>query len=565
VGIGNTPIPLITDPTPAVTGGQINRLINQINASRGNETIYGKIRRRALVAATGQGNPRFIDSTTRAYKLLPSAQQPTITSPVYANLAAAQAAGWTVTSFVNGGAVNNGNPNTSSAISLNPAFYVQGGTPYSGAANLTNVKSYTIPGPTYGTNSFRVSSVAYDAKVIIWVRGSGFYRFLVNDQYISTQFTATPSGTNIWYVLDFTSVGGRAPRKITVESGINVFNGMGTTNTGTLYAPNTERMTFACLGDSLGGGTNSTFQADNYPLMVADNLGCTNLINACIGGTGYKNDNSGTSYNFLGHIQDVLSYAAYPPEALCIFSGTNDWNVAGIAGAAGAIASWNIIQPYFLQTYQTIRSYNSTMPLFISGVPTSTTYGTFADPTVYEPLQAAYIASLNDPNLFYIPISTAQDGAWWTGSGGGGVPTGVGTADFVSPGQVSTIAITVGGTGYAVNDYLAFSDGVSGDIEGFHYLPIFLKVTAVSTGAITTVVKANPYTVQDGGLFTAPPANPVSPDPTSGVLLPSVTSGTGATFTFTYTNNPTHPGTPGYIYLAQRFVQGVLNAIAGQP
>ena len=208
----------------------------QPNATYSGETIYGKIRRRALIAASGGGNPRLIDPTTRAYKTLPSAQQPTITNPSYATLAAAQAAGWAVTSFLNGGAAANGNPNTSSAISLNPNFYVQGGTPYCGAANLTVVKSYTIPGPVYGTNTFRVSAIAYDAKIIIWLRGSGFYRFLVNDQYIGTQFTATPSGTNVWYVLDFTSIGGRAPRDMTRRIMHQCRNGFGVTGTGALYA-----------------------------------------------------------------------------------------------------------------------------------------------------------------------------------------------------------------------------------------------------------------------------------------------------------------------------------------
>ena len=194
------------------------------------------------------------------------------------------------------------------------------------------------------------------------------------------------------------------------------------------------------------------------------------MINACIGGTGYLNNNAGALYNFSrahsGRAQQRCLCAGGDVPFLWherlerqrhFWLGRRD----SVMGDHPALFSSDDPDDPRIQRDSAI---------FISGVPTSPHSDRL-------PIQASMsssrppIASLNDPNLFYIPICTAPDGPWWTGSGGGGVPTGSGTSDFIAPGQVSGIVITNPGTGYAVNDCLAFSDGVPGDIEGFHDLP----------------------------------------------------------------------------------------------
>ena len=81
--------------------------------------------------------------------------------------------------------------------------------------------------------------------------------------------------------------------------------------------------------------------------------------------------------------------------------------------------------------------------------------------------------------------------------------------------SVSTVAVAVGGTGYAVADTISLHNGVH-----FH-------VTAVTGGVITTVA------IDSGGslpVSTPSPTNPVAQYSTSGV-------GVGATFNLTWTNN----------------------------
>lgn len=79
-----------------------------------------------------------------------------------------------------------------------------------------------------------------------------------------------------------------------------------------------------------------------------------------------------------------------------------------------------------------------------------------------------------------------------------------------------TLVIGSGGSGYAVNDLVEFGGGFS---------PLIAQVTAVSSGAVTTLV------ILDSGVFGTVPTGSMSPNATSGV-------GTGLTVTGTWLTNP---------------------------
>ncbi|WP_395664555.1 hypothetical protein [Methylocella sp.] len=82
-------------------------------------------------------------------------------------------------------------------------------------------------------------------------------------------------------------------------------------------------------------------------------------------------------------------------------------------------------------------------------------------------------------------------------------------------GTVSSASVSAGGTGYAVNDVVTLPGGANVTT------PATLVVTAVSAGAITAL------SVQNGGDYSAAPANPVAPASTSG-------AGTGATVSLVF-------------------------------
>lgn len=85
-------------------------------------------------------------------------------------------------------------------------------------------------------------------------------------------------------------------------------------------------------------------------------------------------------------------------------------------------------------------------------------------------------------------------------------------------GALSANSTTIGngGSGYAVNDLIEFGGGFS---------PMIAQVTAVTSGAVNTIV------ILDPGIFGTVPTTAISPSFTSG-------AGTGLTVTFTWLPNP---------------------------
>jgi hypothetical protein len=114
------------------------------------------------------------------------------------------------------------------------------------------------------------------------------------------------------------------------------------------------------------------------------------------------------------------------------------------------------------------------------------------------------VASVVNANNFTITASSSA-----TGSASSG---GISAATVLS--AASSVAISAGGSGYAVGDLIALSGGT-------FTTPTVLQVTNVASGAITSAVVSQP------GIYSATPSNPVSQAFTSG-------NGSGASFTVTW-------------------------------
>ncbi len=133
-----------------------------------------------------------------------------------------------------------------------------------------------------------------------------------------------------------------------------------------------------------------------------------------------------------------------------------------------------------------------------------------------------------------IPITTAITGASPTYWNGPPVRFKVGVDQFLT---VASAVVSAGGTGYAVGDIITL-DGPQAGVSSStmpNGAPAKLLVATLSGSAVATVTVANQIlgaAASVGGSYFSRPTNPVAQYSTTG-------SGTGATFTLTFTSNTT--------------------------
>lgn len=145
--------------------------------------------------------------------------------------------------------------------------------------------------------------------------------------------------------------------------------------------------------------------------------------------------------------------------------------------------------------------------------------------TATNPISVAHPGSVTSVNV------TAAGGGYTNTAGLGFTLTGTGGSSAAFSGNfiAQTPTKQAAGSGYAVNDTITLTNNV------------VLKVTGVSSGAITTVSIQNG--APGGGLTGTMAANPVAQSSTSG-------SGTGATFNLDYGLNAVTVTNPGSGYTA---------------
>jgi lysophospholipase L1-like esterase len=300
-------------------------------------------------------------------------------------------------------------------------------SPASAATTFTGIvatpKSIALDGFQY-----RVEINADAAKVAIGIAGNdgGLWRFLVNDQYVSLNGQAINASGNQSFILDFTSVGGRAIRKIAVEGErYDSFIGFAVQPTETLFPTRADDLLrMIVLGDSYTAGfsiANNTY-GDSCFRVMGDYLGIRDIWTSGAPGTGYLQTTSTCTYTLRQRLSDATSHN---PDIIGFCMGQND---AGVFTPAQ-------IQAEALAAMEAFRSTLPNTPLAVFG-----TFGENSGPSATmvaaeQAVQAAFNQS-GDSNSIFIPLCTAASPIL-TGTGTVGAPTGSGNCDvYIVSGDV---------------------------------------------------------------------------------------------------------------------------------
>lgn len=161
------------------------------------------------------------------------------------------------------------------------------------------------------------------------------YRFIVNGRYVSltpSQTVGTTGTTSEYFKLDFTSVGGKALRRISIEGdrtcGLNqVWVAAGDT----IVRPSDTPKRIAFAGDSFTSGSLAPQLSDNFAWVGADMLGLKYSLNSGSGGTGYVTT-AGASVKLFDRLTDINTKG--PHDIIVVAMGVND-----IGQAAATVTS----------------------------------------------------------------------------------------------------------------------------------------------------------------------------------------------------------------------------------
>lgn len=245
-------------------------------------------------------------------------------------------------------------------------------------------------------------------------------RFIVDGQYVSLSgLSASNSGSANYFILDFTSAGGRKMRNISIESqGASTFFSVNVDYASEIWAPSSaDNVRAMVVGDSFVAGGNSfpILSESGWAFQLADTLGWNDPWNQGQGGTGYLATNSGSGFNFLQRITDVT---ANSPDLLIVLGSGHDNAPAFTASQVTA---------QVLNYLATMRSTLPKLPIIlmgllpIGGAPSAAAINT-------ENAIASAVAQFNDANVFFQPIGTLSQ-LIFTGSGNITAMTGVGNGD----------------------------------------------------------------------------------------------------------------------------------------
>ena len=319
-------------------------------------------------------------------------------------------------------------------------FSFSGGVPFVILPGWYSFPAVTASPGNAGPGNNNAVSVTFMTDAPRFAIGSAFYpiRIIVDGSYVDLS-NLNPTG--LVQLIDFTAVGGRKARKITIESGFAFrFQGVYVTPADTVWAINTDdKVKVAVVGDSYTSGGNSFPIAPrtDWPSQVGHYLGWSDVWNLGAGGTGYITQTA-NSPNFAGRIADVV---VANPDVVIVAGGYND-------SSSPASSVQNAVTAYCSQLRAAL---TPTTPIIVTGI--ASVKGPDANTIATEYAIQAGAAALNDPFIYFIPISTDSKGAWLTGTGNVTAPKGAGAGSGNADVYVSSD--TVHPTQSGIN-YLAF-------------------------------------------------------------------------------------------------------------
>jgi lysophospholipase L1-like esterase len=229
--------------------------------------------------------------------------------------------------------------------------------------------------------------------------------------------TATPGGSAVSLTGDGSTAGvsKAAIRKIRVEyQQASAFDGVYIGPTYTISAPIDENnVKVAVVGDSVETGTGSTFANGGWSKVAGKMLGWTDVRQVAFGGTGIIA--TGT-YNTIGSAQRIADAVAANPDLLIIPASQNDDSNAATLQAA----TLTVLQAY--------RAALPNTPIIVMG-PDASSSGPSATRLSVEAVTLAAFNAWGDTRSWFVPVSNASDGAWFTGTGYTGAKSGSGNRD----------------------------------------------------------------------------------------------------------------------------------------
>jgi lysophospholipase L1-like esterase len=155
-----------------------------------------------------------------------------------------------------------------------------------------------------------------------------------------------------------------------------------------------------------------------FPYILGDYLGMRNTWNGGVPGTGYL-ATDGTSLTIRQRIRDMVDCA---PDLLLITAGYNDVSLGLVA-----------LQAEVTTTLRTLRTQPTLSQIPVILCPFGGSHSSGLSGPAETAIRAGS-AALNDPNIYFISTVNSPNGAWMTGTGNTGAPTGSGNCDiYIGP------------------------------------------------------------------------------------------------------------------------------------
>ncbi|WP_156964678.1 SGNH/GDSL hydrolase family protein [Methylocapsa aurea] len=221
------------------------------------------------------------------------------------------------------------------------------------------------------------------------------------------------------FILDFTRAGGRKSRTITLEDYGNIrFAGV-TVDVGSIVSAPfaSDRVRVAFLGSSIEAGGNGfpMLGMPHWPEGASKLLGWTDPWNLGLGGTGYIANAQGKSLNYMTHIADAISIS---PDIVVVGGPINDVNYPSSQLVTAAVS-----------LLHRLRAALPKVPLLVMGAFSADRWPSTANLNSELAVKNA-VQQLNDPNIFFIPLISGQDGSVISGTSRVTSPNGTGNSDF---------------------------------------------------------------------------------------------------------------------------------------
>jgi len=308
-------------------------------------------------------------------------------------------------------------------------FKFRGGNPTVSASIYYRFPVVTLPSgtgnsdATHNANQWAVEFYTDAPKIQIFALNStstNGLAFEVDGQAVSaspTAFPATSGGS--YFLLDFSSVGGRATRRIRVEGDMaSGMRGVTCNPIDSVWAPSDiDGIKAAVVGDSVTAGTGASMPNGDWAISLGKILGWTDVRQVALGGTGWINQGGfASTFADASRIADVVSFN---PDVLVLTGSSNDIASSPAAITAAVLAG--------------LRAYRAALPsvtIILGGIwpgvnAASATY------IAAEGAIASAFTAFADSNSYYVPIIQNTSGSWITGTGRVGTTNASGNSDIM--------------------------------------------------------------------------------------------------------------------------------------